>query len=374
MSDIGWDIGGVHLKAARAENGRIVDAVQIAAPLRAGLEPLIKAFGQAKARMGTASRHLVTMTAELADTFTSRAEGVERIATLAARELNGAPIWLYAGRAGFVPIARAGAHVTDIASANWHASAALVARRCEQALFVDMGSTTTDIVPVSGGTVIARGYTDAERLAAGELVYTGVVRGFVMATANRAPFEGVWTTLVNENFANMADVHRILGSLPEGADQMGTADGRDKTVPASCARLARMIGRDAADASAADWEKLAAWLAEAQLRAIIDGAMLVASGAMVARNAPIVGAGSGAGAVAEVARRMGRKFIAFETLLDVVPEVRDAASQCAPAAALALLAPSVPIDINPARPRESGDPGRHAGTGVFDPGFPLARE
>jgi probable H4MPT-linked C1 transfer pathway protein len=345
MSDIGWDIGGVHLKAARVENGRIVDAVQIAAPLRAGLEPLIKAFGQAKARMGTASRHLVTMTAELADTFTSRAEGVERIAALAARELNGAPIWLYAGRAGFVPIARAGAHVTDIASANWHASAAMVARRCEQALFIDMGSTTTDIVPVSGGTVIARGYTDAERLAAGELVYTGLVRGFVMATANRAPFDGVWTTLVNENFANMADVHRILGSLPEGADQMGTADGRDKTVPASCARLARMIGRDAADASAADWEKLAAWLAEAQLRAIIDGAMLVASGAMVARNAPIVGAGSGAGGVAEVARRMGRKFIAFETLLDVVPEVRDAASQCAPAAALALLAPSVPMPL-----------------------------
>src|SRR5436305_2934596 len=241
MSDIGWDIGGVHLKAARAENGCIVDAVQIAAPLRAGLDPLIKAFAQAQARMGPARRHLVTMTAELADTFTSRAEGVDWIATLAAHELSGAPIWLYAGRAGFVPVAAAGAHVTDIASANWHASAALVARRCAQALFIDMGSTTTDIVPVADGKVIARGYTDAERLAAGELVYTGLVRGFVMATVNRAPFDGAWTSLVNENFANMADVHRILGSLPEGADQMGTTDGREKTVAASYARLARMI-------------------------------------------------------------------------------------------------------------------------------------
>src|SRR3981081_2923521 len=111
MSVIGWDIGGVHLKAARAENGRIVDAVQIAAPLRAGLEPLIKAFGQAKARMGPARRHLVTMTAELADAFTSRAEGVAHIAELAARELKDAPIWLYPGRAGFVPIAQAGAHI-----------------------------------------------------------------------------------------------------------------------------------------------------------------------------------------------------------------------------------------------------------------------
>jgi probable H4MPT-linked C1 transfer pathway protein len=345
MSDIGWDIGGVHLKAARAESGRIVDAAQIAAPLRAGLDPLITAFGQAKARMGPAGRHLVTMTAELADTFASRAEGVERIATLAARELKGAPILLYAGRAGFVPLAQAGAHVTDIASANWHASAALVARRRENALFIDMGSTTTDIVPVAGGKVAARGYTDAERLGAGELVYTGLVRGFVMATANRAPFGGTWTALVNENFANMGDVHRILGSLPDGTDQMGTADGREKTVAASCARLARMIGRDAADADVAAWENLAAWLAEAQLRAIIDGAMQVASAAQVARNAPIVGAGIGAGVAAEVARRLGRDFVAFESLLDVVPEARDAASQCAPAAALALLASSIPMPL-----------------------------
>ena len=56
MNVVGWDIGGVHLKAARAEDGRIVDAVQIAAPLRAGLDPLMQAFGVAKARMGPAHR------------------------------------------------------------------------------------------------------------------------------------------------------------------------------------------------------------------------------------------------------------------------------------------------------------------------------
>ena len=103
MNVVGWDIGGVHLKAARAENGRIVDALQVAAPLRAGLEPLQNAFGVAKARMGQAGVHVVTMTAELADTFASRAEGVARIAALAARELGEAAL-LYAGRAGFVAI------------------------------------------------------------------------------------------------------------------------------------------------------------------------------------------------------------------------------------------------------------------------------
>src|SRR5262249_56345410 len=120
-------------------------------------------------------------------------------------------------------------------------------------------------------------YTDAQRLSAGELVYTGMVRGFVMATVTRAPFAGEWTTLVNENFANMADVHRILEALPDGADQMATPDGRDKTIAASRARLARMVGRDASDASDAQWRELARWFAEAQLRVISDGAMLVLS-------------------------------------------------------------------------------------------------
>jgi uncharacterized hydantoinase/oxoprolinase family protein len=158
-----------------------------------------------------------------------------------------------------------------------------------------------------------------------------------MAAAGRAPFAGAWTPLVNENFANMADVHRILGSLPDGADQMSTADGRDKTVAASCARLARMVGRDAADADAAAWEALAAWFAEAQLRAIIDGAMLVLSAGRLAHDAPVVGAGIGSGIARAVAHRLGRAFIAFETLLDAAPQAREAASLCAPAAALALL-------------------------------------
>jgi len=335
MNVIGWDIGGVHLKAARIEDDRVVDAVQLAAPLRAGLEPLIRAFGEAKARMGRADCHAVTMTAELADTFASRTEGVERIAELAARALSGR-ITLYAGRAGFIPLDAASRQVSDIASANWHASAALIARRRTNALVIDMGSTTTDIVPVADGQIAARGYSDAERLAAGELVYTGLVRGFVMATAARAPFAGGWTPLVNENFANMADVHRILGTLPEGADQMATPDGREKTAEASRARLARMVGADAADA--ADWESLARWFAEAQTRAIADAAMQVLSRGSVPSEAAVIGAGIGTRVIEEVARRLGRGYIPFEALLHIAPQARGVASQCAPAAALALLA------------------------------------
>ena len=193
------------------------------------------------------------------------------------RELAPAPLSLYAGRAGFIAPEAAARHVEDVASANWFASASLAATVHGSALFIDMGSTTTDIVPVASGAVAACGYTDAERLAAGELVYTGLVRSFVMAVAARAPLAGRWTPLINENFANMADVHRILGTLPDGADQMTTADGREKTVQASVARLARMVGCDAGDAEPGQWAALAHWFAEAQLRSVVDAAMLVLS-------------------------------------------------------------------------------------------------
>jgi (4-(4-[2-(gamma-L-glutamylamino)ethyl]phenoxymethyl)furan-2-yl)methanamine synthase len=334
---IGWDIGGVHLKAARAEAGCIVKAVQFAAPLRGGVEPLAAAFARAKTELGAAERHVVTMTGELADTFSSRPEGVECLALLAARELDGTPVSIYAGPAGYVRPEEAREHAGLVASANWHACASFVAARRGHALFIDMGSTTTDVIPVIDRAVAARGYTDAERLATGELVYAGLVRSLLMASADRAPFRGSWTPLINENFANMADVYRILGSLPADADMMATADGREKTRKASLARLARMVGADAADAGDQAWTALARWFAEMQMRRVMDAVMLVCSQEGLPAGAPVVGAGIGAHVVTEIAGRTGREYIAFDGLLDVAPPARAGASQCAPAAALALL-------------------------------------
>jgi probable H4MPT-linked C1 transfer pathway protein len=334
---IGWDIGGVHLKAARAESGRIVKAVQIAAPLRSGVECLAKAFDWASAQLGAAGRHIVTMTGELADTFSSRLEGVECLALLAARKLNGAPVSIYAGPAGYVRPEEAREHTGLVASANWHACASFIALRCRDAIFIDMGSTTTDVVPIVDGAVAARGYTDAQRLAAGELVYTGLVRSFIMACADRAPFKGAWTPLINENFANMADVYRILGSLPVDADMMATADGRGKTREGSRARLARMVGADAADAGDRAWTALAQWFAEMQVRKVMDAVMLVNSQHLLPAGAPVVGAGIGTHVVKEITQRTGHGYVAFDSLLDAAPQARAAASQCAPAAALALL-------------------------------------
>ncbi len=333
---IGWDIGGAHLKAARREGEEITAAVQIACPLWLGLDQLHRAFAEAKAALGPVAHHVATMTGELSDAFPNRQAGVAAIAAAAVRELG--PVRLYAGPHGFVPAEQAVAHIDAIASANWHASAAFVARQIPDALFVDMGSTTTDIIPLQAGKVAARGYSDAARMARGELVYAGIVRSFLMAGLRHVPFGGHWVPIMNEAFATTSDVYRIPGDLPEDADLMPTADQQPKTVAASRARLARQIGYDASDVGAAALDQLAAYFAEVQLREIFDGACLALSAAMLDNDAPVVGAGAGRFVVQRLAARLGRPYVDCADLLPAAPDLRRKAADCLPACAVALLA------------------------------------
>jgi (4-(4-[2-(gamma-L-glutamylamino)ethyl]phenoxymethyl)furan-2-yl)methanamine synthase len=338
QSIIGWDIGGAHLKAARLEGGRIVKVVQIASPLWLGLEELHRAFAEAKAELGPASRNAATMTAELCDAFADRSEGVLNVARIASRELAPFDLKFYSGSSGFIEAEAVIGRPRAVASANWHASGALVARHFPEALFVDMGSTMTDIIPIKSGAVATLGYTDAERMAHGELVYTGVVRSLLMTGLRLVPFEGRWVPLMNEWFANASDVYRLLGELPDDADVMPTADGREKNIEASRARLARQIGHDMSDASPRAFVHLARFFAETQLRDVTDGAHLVLSQVDLNREAPIVGAGVGRFVIKRLAQRLERAYIDFSDLVESTHDMRSKVSDCAPASALALLA------------------------------------
>jgi hypothetical protein len=85
---------------------------------------------------------------------------------------------------------------------------------------------------------------------------------------------------------------------PAGLDLMPTADGRDKSISASRARLARILGSDAADEDNKSWDLLARWFAEAQIRAITNAAMLVMSRCVTTSAIPVIAAGMGTGVVA----------------------------------------------------------------------------
>lgn len=328
---VGWDIGGAHVKAARIVDGKLCDVRQVACPLWLGTEKLASVINELRDTFGSADLQAATMTGELADAFPNRRSGVREIA--ATLEAGLGNVVIYAGPIGFVAAGDASAKSAAVASANWHASAAFAAMQLGSGLFVDMGSTTTDIIPFNDGDVRALGYTDAKRLASGELAYTGYTRGFLMSIADHAPFAGTITRLANEHFATTADVYRILGELDEAVDQLPAADGREKTKPASHARLARMIGLDAGSANHEAWFNLASWFAEMQMRQIEDAARLVLSRNEVKRDAPVLGAGTGLPVVRRLAARLNRPFIDFATLFDDDPW----AGHCAPAVAVARL-------------------------------------
>lgn len=334
----GWDLGGAHLKAARvAVDGTVEDVIQIPCPLWQGPEHLEKGVDDVLARFGPVERHAVTMTGELVDFFDNRTEGVAAIVDAVAGRLAGADVRIYAGRKGFLSPGEAGEWPLEIASANWLASASYTARKLDNALFMDLGSTTTDIAPCSRGEALVRGYSDSQRMAEDELVYTGLTRTPIMAVTDRAPFDGAWRPMMAEYFATMADVHRVTGMLREEADQYPAADGRGKTPEDSARRLARMIGCDLGDADMEAWRGLAEYFSECQRRGLHDACMRVLSRARLEKDAPLVGAGVGRAVLRDLAVRMGRPYVDFGSLVAGEPAIREAAADSAPAVSVALL-------------------------------------
>ena len=338
-SVLGWDLGGAHLKAARVENGRVTDAIQIPCPLWQGLPHLDAAMNQALSRLGPAQRHAVTMTGEMTDIFPSREEGV-RALTAAARDKLG-EISVFAGDAGLVSPNETPILWQNIASANWLATALLTAKKQTQAVLVDIGSTTTDIAPVADGKVLARGRSDSERLVNNELVYTGIVRTPVMALASIVDFEGQTQGVMAEFFATMADAYRVAGLLPEDADDFPAADNGGKTPQDSARRLARMLGRDVESAPFAAWQRFAGMLIGIQTAQIAEALMRAIDRAGVNLQAPLVGAGCGRFLVEAIARRLGRGYVDFADLVPVDAAVRNEAAICAPAVAVAVLASGI---------------------------------
>jgi probable H4MPT-linked C1 transfer pathway protein len=334
---IGWDLGGANLKRARSVDGRVVEVVQIPCPVIPDRSKFGQALGAAPPLADTPALHAVTMTGELSDVFATRAEGVAYLVMMMRGAVDDAPLLIYGGRTGFLDAPEAIGRWTEVASANWHASAVLAATHCTEGLFVDIGTTTADLIPLKSGKPAARGYSDGERLTEGELVYTGVVRTPLAAVAPDAPFAGRTQRIAAERFATMADVYRITGMLSADADPYPTADLRGKSLEESAARLARMLGRDASEAGHVQWLEVAEHFAARQHAKIEAAARVLIAREALGQDAPIIGAGCGRFLAARLAEQLGRPYRDFAESVDCAPEAREMAALCAPAAALAML-------------------------------------
>jgi (4-(4-[2-(gamma-L-glutamylamino)ethyl]phenoxymethyl)furan-2-yl)methanamine synthase len=343
---LGWDFGGAHLKAVLLdEAGAVLQVLQLTCPLWKGLNHLENSIKDAlkSFKIGVSEAvHAITMTGELVDLFANRHEGVVEISN-SVTNLLGKETLFYAaqdnGRHGFVTLEDVFANTARIASANWHASASALAMHVSDALLIDIGSTTTDIIAIEAGKVVQNGLTDANRMQANSLVYTGVVRTPVMALTQKLMFEGIETNVAAEYFATMADAYRLTGELLPEHDMVETADCKGKTALESARRLARMIGHDVESKPIESWKALANTCKALQMQQIKTTALK-----HLKSNMTIIGAGAGGFLVKQIAGEIGREFKhAWESISISLPEYVDASLKhdievCFPAYAVATLA------------------------------------
>ncbi|MEJ7590244.1 MAG: hydantoinase/oxoprolinase family protein [Planctomycetaceae bacterium] len=266
MIALGLDIGGANIKVATSDGGCFCRAFAIwqnkngllqelkQLPLLAGTQPEIVAL---------------TMTAELADCFESKAEGVEFIVRTVAEAFPDSVlrVWMTSGE--FAGPGEAIELSQLVAAANWHALATWAGRAVPSgaALLVDVGSTTTDVIPLVNGIPCSEGLTDLQRLAHSELIYTGVRRTPVCAIVRSVPLmhetaldatnaEEAWMVPVAaELFATSLDSHLVNGDIPEDPQDRSTADYRPATRAAAANRLRMLSAAIAMRFQTGSWNK-----------------------------------------------------------------------------------------------------------------------
>ncbi|MCX5661879.1 MAG: H4MPT-linked C1 transfer pathway protein [Planctomycetota bacterium] len=299
MKTLALDIGGANLKAAHSVGGAW-RARNISFALWQHPGQLAQKLIDLACDAPPFERVLVTMTAELCDCFATKREGVKHVLHAVELTAGGRAIRVWTTRGKFVDVGEANADPLACAAANWHALASHVAKQHPRghSLLIDMGSTTTDIIPMQDGRPTARGLTDLDRLATGELVYTGAWRTNLAALGPSVRWDGREVGVMAEYFATTADAHVLLGHLPEEPTRTDTADGRAMTREFAAARLARTIGADMEMLTAEGVAELAQVFATAQERQLVE-----AIGRVVGSHKPahVVLAGSGESIAARAA-------------------------------------------------------------------------
>ena len=327
----GWDIGGANLKLALATlDGNVEQVAVLPCPLWQGLDELRSALRAAPLPPAAQiAGHAVTMTGELCDLFADRRSGVRAIVETATEALAGAAMLFYALDDELLAPPLAIDAWQRVASANWMAGAACAADSVQDGLFIDIGSTTTDIVPLLDGRAAPGATTDAGRLQIDELLYCGVLRTPVMALADRLPWAGAWSGVAAELFATSADVFRLTGDIGPDDDPGAAADGGDKSEAGSARRLARQVGADYDATLLPALQLLARHIADRQCGRLAASADRISSRSPGSLPGTLVGAGVGRFLVRRLAQRLSRPYRDFGELPGMqAPDAAVAAPAC----------------------------------------------
>jgi probable H4MPT-linked C1 transfer pathway protein len=274
MKIAGFDIGGANTDLAVVEFGESGGIQDIQTDYRylpmwlkkdELTDTLLDLLGREQGEIDAVG---VCMTAELADAYQNKSEGVMDIVTRVMEAFN-LPVG-FVGLKGMMDYREVHQNPLELAAANWIATAPLASHISPNCIFIDTGSTTTDIIPIKNGRECARGRSDLERLATGELVYTGVLRTNIATLTDKVPLGQNWVRVASELFSVTADVHLVLGNITPEDYTSDTPDGAGKSREDCMRRIARVVCGDLDILSQEDVEGIASYVYEEQVKRVAE--------------------------------------------------------------------------------------------------------
>ena len=276
----GIDVGGANTKVATSDGSfvRLIYAplwrnkaiiYDVLADMKRGLE--------GEGIRGTGA----VMTGELCGCFNTKREGVLYIKRAVSNIFENAKF--FDMDCNFKNSSSVDEEPLSFAATNWLASAKLLSKEYKNVIFVDIGSTTTDVIPIVEGKIKAK-KTDLERLKYGELIYSGVLRTGVSHLLKRIEIGGEEYRTSSELFATTADAYLMLGYISrdnyncEKPDNYAHTFAReevekgeeDKNRISAMQRFARMVCSDHEEIGEEGAVGIAEQVKEAQVGELID--------------------------------------------------------------------------------------------------------
>lgn len=238
----GLDIGGANIKFATLDGV----ATEVTFEIWKYPERLLEALRDIADPLHPGTKVAITMTAELADCFATKQEGVHFVVDAASQSFEAHEPLFYGTTGGLVESSVAKANWKLIAAANWHAIAWMAFRdnSIRSGFLIDIGSTTTDIIPVLTGSPVVSSQTDIDRLANGQLLYAAMERTPICSLLSNVSINNQTVSIAREFFATTGDALRWLGETECDSVNVPTADGRTTSKSDSGCRLARMVCAD----------------------------------------------------------------------------------------------------------------------------------
>ena len=211
----------------------------------------------------------ISMTAELVDAYDTKKDGVLDVVKK-CEDTFSCPI-AYVGIDGMMSKEEIEKTPLKAAAANWIATAQIATLISDNCIFIDTGSTTTDIIPIKNGKECAIGKSDFDRSATGELVYTGTLRTNLASFLDKIEFDGKKYRVASELFAQTADVYMVLDLISEDDYVCDTFDGESKSKTDCAKRIARVVCADLEMLSMEDIIEISEFIHQKQIEQIADG-------------------------------------------------------------------------------------------------------